>query len=83
MYDTEKRIELVKRRMHEYHRRQERRTVCRCLFCVPVIPVSRGSNGDNAKQANKRYGNVRVQSCCMRTQAVMCWWLSFPLLWQL
>ncbi len=29
MYDTEKRIELVKKRMHEYHRRQERRTVCR------------------------------------------------------
>ena len=25
----------------------------------PVIPVSCGSNGDNAKQANKRYGNVR------------------------
>ena len=29
MYDTEKRIELVKKRMHEYHRRQERHTVCR------------------------------------------------------
>ena len=26
MYDTEKRIELVKKRMHEYHRRQEWRT---------------------------------------------------------
>ena len=44
MYDTEKRIELVKKRMHEYHRRQERRTVCRL--------------------------------------SVLCWWLSFPLLWQ-
>ena len=26
MYDTEERIELVKKRMYEYHRRQERRT---------------------------------------------------------
>ena len=40
MYDTEKRIELVKKRMHEYHRRQERRTVCRlsvlctCYSCL-------------------------------------------------
>ena len=37
MYDTEKRIELVKKRMHEYHCRQERRTVCRlsvlCALC--------------------------------------------------
>ena len=37
MYDTEKSIELVKKRMHEYHCRQERRTVCRlsvlCALC--------------------------------------------------
>ena len=37
MYDTEKRIELVKKRMYEYHRRQERRTVCRLsVLCTPV-----------------------------------------------
>ena len=40
MYDTEERIELVKKRMYEYHRRQERRTVCRlsvlctCYSCL-------------------------------------------------
>ena len=31
-------------------------------FVYPVIPVSCGSNGDNAKPANKRYGNVRHNS---------------------
>jgi len=50
MYDTEKRIELVKKRMHEYHRRQERRT-------VPC-----GGNGNHAKPAHKRHGNVRHNS---------------------
>ena len=37
MYDTEKSIELVKKRMHEYHCRQERRTVCRLV--VPCVPL--------------------------------------------
>ena len=83
MYDTEKRIELVKKRMYEYHRRQERRTVRRLsVLCTPAVPVPCGGNGDYAKPANKRHGNVRRQFCCMKVQAVMCWWLSFPLLWQ-
>ena len=57
MYDTEKRIELVKKRMHEYHRRQERRAVCRLsVLCTLLF---RGSNGDNAKPANRHHGNVR------------------------
>ena len=63
MYDTKTRIELVKKRMHEYHRRQERRRSLPAVCSVyPVIPVSCGSNGDNAKPANKRYGNVRHNS---------------------
>ena len=37
MYDTEKSIELVKKLMHEYHCRQERRTVCRLSVLVAVI----------------------------------------------
>ena len=57
MYDTEKRIELVKKRMHEYHRRQERRTVCRLsVLCTLLFLSLVGAMG---KQANKRYGNVR------------------------
>ena len=40
MYDTEKRIELVKKRMHEYHRRQERRTVCRLsVLCILFLSL--------------------------------------------
>ena len=40
MYDTEKRIELVKKRMYEYHRRQERRTVCRLSFLCTLLFLS-------------------------------------------
>ena len=59
MYDTEKRIELVKSECMNTTAARSGAQSAGCLFCVPVIPVSRGSNGDNAKQANKRYGNVR------------------------
>ena len=63
MYDTEKSIELVKKRMHEYHCRQERRTVCRLsVLCACAVPVPCGGNGDHAKPANKRHGNVRHNS---------------------
>ena len=63
MYDTEKRIELVKKRMHEYHRRQERRTVCRLsVLCTLLFLSLVGGNGDSAKPANKRHGNVRRNS---------------------
>ena len=40
MYDTEKRIELVKKRMHEYHRRQEWRTVCRLSVLCTLLFLS-------------------------------------------
>ena len=40
MYDTKTRIELVKKRMHEYHRRQEWRTVCRLsVLCTLLFPA--------------------------------------------
>ena len=46
MYDTEKRIELVKKRMHEY---QPPPGAAHSLSAVcsvyPVVPVSRGNNG--------------------------------------
>ena len=34
MYDTKTRIALVKKRMHEYHRRQERRTVLYAQYTI-------------------------------------------------
>ena len=40
MYDTEERIELVKKRMYEYHRRQERRTVCRLSVLCSLLFLS-------------------------------------------
>lgn len=40
MYDTKTRIALVKKRMHEYHRRQERRTVCRLSVLCTLLFLS-------------------------------------------
>ena len=40
MYNTEKRIELVKKRTYEYHRRQERRTVCRLSVLCTMLFLS-------------------------------------------
>ena len=40
MYDTEERIELVKKRMYEYHRRQEWRTVCRLSVLWTLLFLS-------------------------------------------
>ena len=60
MYDTEKRIELVKKRMYEYHRRQERRTVCRLsVLCTLLFLSLVGTMGMDAKPANRHHGNVR------------------------
>ena len=62
MYDTEKRIELVKKRMHEYHRRQERRTVCRLsVLCTMLFLSLVGAMGVIQSQpinATGMYGTI-------------------------
>ena len=82
MYDTKTRIELVKKRMHEYHRRQERRAVCRLsVLCTLLFLSLVGATGIMQSQPIN-VTECTAQFCCMRTQAAMCWWLSFPLMWQ-
>ena len=61
MYDTEKSIELVKKSecMNTTAARSGAQSAV-CPFCVPcAVPVPCGGNGDHAKPANKRHGNVR------------------------
>ena len=62
MYDTEKRIELVKKRMYEYHRRQERRTVCRLsVLCTLLFLSLVGAMGIMQSQpinATGMYGTI-------------------------
>ena len=62
MYDTEKRIELVKKRMHEYHRRQERRAVCRLsVLCTLLFLSLVGAMGIMQSQpinATGMYGTI-------------------------
>ena len=56
MYDTEKRIELVKKRMHEYHRRRSGAQSAGCLFCVPCCSCLSWEQWDDAKPANRHHG---------------------------
>ena len=62
MYDTEKSIELVKKRMHEYHCRQERRTVCRLsVLCALLFLSLVGAMGIMQSQpinATGMYGTI-------------------------
>ena len=59
MYDTEKRIELVKKRMHEYHRRQERRTVCRLsVLCTLLFLSLVGAMQNKPINVTGMYGTI-------------------------
>ena len=62
MYDTEKRIELVKSECMNTTAARSGAQSAVCPFCVPAVPVPCGGNGDHAKLANKRHGNVRHNS---------------------
>ena len=84
MYDTEKRVELVKKRVLEKYRRKERRGICRLsALCTAlsaflvgtVLPLSCG-NRATPQPVRRRSppGECTVLSCCMKTPAVMCWW---------
>ena len=59
MYDTEKSIELVKKRMHEYHCRQERRTVCRLsVLCALLFLSLMGIMQSRPINATGMYGTI-------------------------
>jgi hypothetical protein len=71
MYDTEKRVELVKKRVHEKYRRKKRRGICRLsALCTALSAFLVGTVHTAAGQtqitAQGMYGS-------MKTPAVMCW----------
>ena len=81
MYDTEKRVALVKKRIAEHRRRQVRRSIrslsalCVLLFLslVGTVGTVQGQPMDTAE--------CTAQSCCMRARADMCWWRWRCLRW--
>jgi|GEM_PF-6446335 len=62
MYDTEKRVELVKKRVHEKYRRKERRGICRlsalCMALSAFLVWGKGAHSSRP-DADHRPGNVR------------------------
>ncbi len=75
MYDTEKRVELVKKRVHEKYRRKERRGICRLsALCTALSAFLVGTVHTATGQTQITARGMYVLSCCMKTPAVMCWW---------
>ena len=62
MYDTEKRVELVKKRVHEKYRRKERRVICRLsALCTALSAFLVGTVHTAAGQqitARGMYGSI-------------------------
>lgn len=58
MYDTEKRVELVKKRVHEKYRRKKRRGICR-LLCAPfLVGTVHTAAGQTQITARGMYGSI-------------------------
>ena len=74
MYDTEKRVELVKKRVHEKYRRKKRRGICRLsALCTALSAFLVGTVHTAAGQTQITAGECTALSCYMKTPAVMCW----------
>ena len=63
MYDTEKRVELVKKRVHEKYRRKERRGICRLsALCTALSAFLVGTvhtaTGQTQITARGMYGSI-------------------------
>ena len=60
MYDTEKRVELVKKRVHEKYRRKERRGICRLsALCMALSAFLVGTAaGQTQITARGMYGSI-------------------------
>lgn len=60
MYDTEKRVALVKKRIAEHRRRQVRRSIRSLSAPVrPAVPIPCGNGRDGAGPADGHRRNVR------------------------
>ena len=63
MYDTEKRVELVKKRVHEKYRRKKRRGICRlsalCMVLFVLLVGTAGAvTGQTQITAQGMYGAI-------------------------
>ena len=75
MYDAEKRVELVKKRVHEKYRRKKRRGICRLsALCTALSAFLVGTVHTAAGQTQITARECTALSCYMKMPAVMCWW---------
>lgn len=80
MYDTARRVALVKQRVRENNRRRQRRDIYGLsAACVLLFAVLMQAAGTVVGPGNLRHGAYSARCCCGRTRGATCWWPSSPL----
>lgn len=80
MYDTAKRVALVKQRVRENTRRRQWRGIYGLsAACMLLFAVMMQAADVFAVQEQTADGACSARCCCGRTWAAMCWWPSSPL----
>ena len=80
MYDTARRVALVKQRVRENTRRRQRReAISLSAACMLLFVVLMQAAGTVVGPGQPAHGACSAQCCCGRTRAAMCWWPSSPL----
>ena len=81
MYDTAKRVALVKQRVRENTRRRQRRGIYGLsAACMMLFAVMMQAADVFAVQGQTAAWGYSARCCYGRTRAAMCWWPSSPLL---
>ncbi len=80
MYDTARRVALVKQRVRENTRRRQRRGIYGLsAACMLLFAVLMQAAGTVVGPGQPPHGACSARCCCGRTRAAMCWWPSSPL----
>ena len=81
MYDTARRVALVKQRVRENTRRRQRREVISLSAACMLLFAALDAGGGHGRRAgaDRPHGACSARCCCGRTRAAMCWWPSSPL----
>ena len=77
MYDTARRVALVKQRVRENTRRRQRceaYIACRAACMLLCAVLMQAADAFVGAGTDRRMGQRSARCCCGRTQAAMCWW---------
>lgn len=75
MYDTARRVELVKRQIRKNTRRRQKRGIGRLSAVCMLLFAALMQTADRVVGRGRPLpGAASVRCCCGRMRAAMCWW---------